>query len=261
MAESFLPADIAPPDFYIAAMGRSGSTMICNWLTHPPEQLVFIEPSFLEVENPRLLRIQLANFGMPASDEEWAPRDESGAQRFARLMAPRLKGRRWAIKEVLCSQHRSVVERLTPGRIIISVRNIRDVALSFFEKHRQQDNLHRFSDDWVADYCRREAGGLIKLRDELTKRRIAYDVIRYEDFTQSAQSRASFSSFVGWQGDGDVVAHLKEFDREFEVNRHGSAVSASLRRENERLLASEQIGLAQAIEGQCTDYQLAFGYK
>ena len=47
MAESFLPPGVERPDFYIAAMGRSGSTMIDNWLTSTPDHLVLVEPSFL----------------------------------------------------------------------------------------------------------------------------------------------------------------------------------------------------------------------
>jgi len=47
------------PDFYVAAIGRSGSTMLCNWLSRPPAQLVFVEPFFTRARNPELLRIQL----------------------------------------------------------------------------------------------------------------------------------------------------------------------------------------------------------
>jgi len=81
-----LPPGVAAPDFYIAAIGRSGSTMLSNWLCRPPQQLVFVEPFFLRPSNPRLLRIQLRDFGMAVSDAEWAPRDESGPERFTRIM-------------------------------------------------------------------------------------------------------------------------------------------------------------------------------
>ena len=256
-----LPSEIAPPDFYIAAMGRSGSTMICNWLTHAPEQLVFIEPSFHEAENTRLLRIQLANFGMPVGDEEWAARNESARERFARLMSRRLSGRRWALKEVLCAQHLDVIERMTPKRIVISVRNIHEVALSFFEKHRKQDNLDRFSDDWVADYCKREAHGLVQLRDMLMQRQIAHHIIRYEDFTRGNSYREDLSSFVEWRGGGNVSAHFDDFDRTFEIERHGHSVSPYVLNNGDRLLEHNIIELAHTIEEQCNDYQLAFGYK
>src|SRR4051812_22329475 len=59
MVERFLPEGVDPPDFYVAAIGRSGSTLLCNWLASPPQRLVFLEPFFLRPENSRLLRIQL----------------------------------------------------------------------------------------------------------------------------------------------------------------------------------------------------------
>jgi hypothetical protein len=94
--------------------------------------MVFIEPSFLSRANTRLLRIQLADFGMPVTDEEWAAVDHSAADRFARLMGPRLRGRRWAVKEVLCSEHHAALDAFSPPRVVMSVRSIDDVALSFF---------------------------------------------------------------------------------------------------------------------------------
>jgi len=260
MPEPFLPPGTSRPDFYFAGMGRSGSTMVCNWLTRPPDQLVFIEPSFLDVGNTRLLRIQLANFGLAANDDEWDRQDASAAARFERLMAPRLSGRRWALKEVLSSEHGSAIDRLAPRRVLISVRNIFDVALSFFEKHRAQDNLHRFDDDWVADYCLQESAGLLALQRQLQSRSVPCAVIRYEDFTRSEESRNDLSAFLGWQGGGATDMHLDQFDRSFEVERHGGAVSARLRERSERNLGEDELALAHSIEERCSEYQRQFGY-
>ena len=260
MPESFLSPDLNRPDFYLAAMGRSGSTMMCNWLTIPPDQLVFIEPSFLDLPNTRLLRIQLTNFGMAVSDTEWNMPDRSAAERFERLISPRLAGKSWGLKEVLCSQHRPVIAQMAPGRVVISVRHILDVALSFFEKHRAQDNLHRFSDDWVADYCLRESAGLIELQQQLQSSSIPMTAIRYEDFTQSEQARRDLACFLGWNGGGNTDMHLDHFERWFEVDRHGKGVSSRLRERGERELDASQLALAHSIEEKCAEYQRAFGY-
>src|SRR5439155_14370338 len=135
------------PDFYIASIGRSGSTLLCNWLTRLPDQLVFNEPFFCRTDNSRLLKIQLDGFGMPATPAEWEARDEAAEERFERLMANRLDGRRWAFKEVLCEEHGRAHDHFDPPKVMITVRNIVDVALSFFEKHRAQANLARFCDE------------------------------------------------------------------------------------------------------------------
>ena len=234
--------------------------MVCNWLTRAPDQLVFVEPSFLDVRNTRLLRIQLANFGMAPSDHEWDKEDASAAARFRRLMAPRLAGRRWALKEVLCSEHGAAIDKLAPSRILISVRNIFDVAVSFFEKHRVQDNLHRFDDQWVADYCVRELKGLVALRKQLLALSIPISIIRYEDFTRFEAARHDVSDFLGWKGGGATDLHFDHFDRSFEVARHGEAVSSRLRARTERNLGADELAMAHSIEERCTEYQREFGY-
>jgi sulfotransferase family protein len=260
MGEPFLPEGAERPDFYIAAMGRSGSTMIANWLTSPPDRLVFVEPSFLSLPNTRLLRIQLEAFGLGPTGKEWCLEGENAASRFARLMAPRLAGRKWAVKEVLCTEHLKALDRLHPRLVLITVRNIVDVALSFFEKHRLQDNLTRFSDQWVVDYCTREAAGLVDLREELKRRSIPFQIVRYEDFTRSEDCRDRVATFLGWPGGGSTLANLDRFDRSFEADRHGSAVSPRNRRASEREVDESLVRLAEAIGRQCREYQHAFGY-
>lgn len=260
MTDQFLPEGAERPDFYIAAMGRSGSTMLANWLSSPPDQVVLLEPSLLRLPNTRLLRIQLENLGLGPDDGEWSFKDESASARFARLLAPRLAGRRWALKEVLCSEHASVMRLLQPDRVLISVRHIFDVALSFFEKHRLQDNLSRFSDAWVTEYCVREAAGLVSLRAELAKHSIPFQIVRYEDFTRSEVVRHQVADFVGWRGGGATDAHFQTFDRGFEVERHGSGISPRIRQAEERTVDAELRKLARAVMGRCAEYQVTFGY-
>jgi hypothetical protein len=261
MPEPFLPPDIDRPDFYLAAMGRSGSTMICNWLTSPPDQLVFSEPLFTEVANTRLLRIQLANFGMPVTDGEWTAEDATASARFRRMVAPRLAGKRWGVKEVLCSEHGRYIEQLVPRRVLISVRNIVDVALSFFEKHRAQGNLHRFSDEWVVDYCRREAAGLVALHRRLAGGPLPHEVVRYEDFVGSDARRRDLAGFLGWRGGGATGRHLEEFDRGFEITRHGQSVCPRSRLPGERDLDAITLDMAGQIARDCAEYQRLFDYS
>ncbi len=261
MAEPFLPKGTDRPDFYIAAMGRSGSTMLCNWLTAAPDHLVFVEPSFLRLPNTRLLSIQLDHFGIGPSEQEWSFQDQSADARFERLMAGRLAGKRWGVKEVLSSEHGASLDRLTPRRVLISVRNIGDVALSFFEKHRLQCNLDRFDDQWVVEYCLREAAGLVAFRGELETKSIPFMVVRYEDFTRSESYRQEVAQFLGWRGGGATDAHLDRFDRAFEVERHGTGVSPRNRPVAERMLGERERALADKIGQQCSEYQRAFGYN
>jgi len=260
VAEIALPPGIDPPDVYVAAIGRSGSTMLCNWLCRPPQQLMFIEPFFLHPANPRLLRIQLADFQMAVSDEEWEQRDESGPERFRRIMGPRLAGRRWGFKEVLCEEHGPALQAFVPRRVIVTVRNLRDVALSFFEKHRLQGNTDRFDAAWVADYCRRESTGILDFLGRLRREAIPHLVVRYEDFTRSADVRGSIARFVGWEGGGRIDSHMERFDRQFEIERHGRQVSSRARMPGEREVEVADHDMAASLAAQATEYQKEFGY-
>ena len=235
--------------------------MIANWLTSSARRLVFIEPSFLSLPNTRLLRIQLESIGIGPTDDEWDREDASAPARFGRLMTPRLAGRSWAVKEVLCSEHFAALDQLGPRRVLVTVRDIEDVALSFFEKHRLQANMDRFSDQWVIDYCTREAAGLVAFRDELVRRSVPLEVVRYEDFTRSDEHRSRVADFVGWPGGGATDAHLDRFDRTFEAERHGNSVSPRNRGAADRAVDHDLQRLAAMISDRCSEYQRAFGYQ
>lgn len=255
-------ADTIPaPDFYIAAIGRSGSTMLSNWLSNPPGRIVFNEPFFLHPMNSRLLRTQLGNLGMAVTDQDWEKRDESEAERFSRLMGPRLRGRRWAAKEVLFEEHVAMTNSFSPPRVLITVRDIEDVALSFFDKHRQQHNLNRFSDHWVADYCVRESGGILAYLELLESRDIASLVVRYEDLIGSAGIQRTIADFTGWPGGGDIAANMADFGRGFEIGRHGPAMSGRATATTDRLLDPENRRSAARIAEGCASYQERFGYR
>ncbi|MDF8332099.1 hypothetical protein [Novosphingobium cyanobacteriorum] len=255
-----LPADLPRPDFHIAAMGRSGSTMIANWLTVPPGQVVLVEPFLFALRNPDMVRVQLEGLGLAPSDAEWTHPDATWQDRFARLFAPRLAGRRWALKEVLASEHARVLEAFAPPRVVVTVRDLRDIAASFFEKHRIQDNLHRFDHQWVHDYCLREAAEMVALCDRLEREGTPWRAVRYEDFTASAAERQALANFVGWQAGGDVTRHLDRLNRGFEAERHGSGISATRRAWADRDLLPQERALAEAIAAESPAYQSRFGY-
>lgn len=181
-----------------------------------------MEPFFLRPANSRLLRIQLEQLGMPVTDEEWrVDPSEHARARFARLMAPRLAGRRRALKEVVEEEHDQVLRELRPGKLVICVRDIVDVALSFFEKHPLQDNLDRFSDDCVIAYCVRESAALVWVRNEAEQQGLPYHVIRYENFTRDGETRAAFERFFRWSGGGTVATGLVRMKMVEAARLHG----------------------------------------
>jgi len=142
----------------------------------------------------------------------------------------------------------------------VTVRNLHDVALSFFEKHRIQGNTDRFDRAWVVDYCRRESAGILSFLTRLERQAVPHLVVRYEDLTQSPDIRTSIARFVGWEGGGQVHSHMAEFDRQFEIDRHGRQVSPIARLPRDREVEPGEREAAKQIAEQATEYQRLFGY-
>ena len=252
--------DLPRPDFLMASLGRSGSTMFSNWLTRPPGQIVMIEPFLFAKANPAMLHRQFAELGMAATPEEWTQSDADWQARYRRLFAPRIAGRRWAVKEVLGEEHRMFLAAFGPLPVVLTVRDIDAIAGSFLEKHRLQNNRHRFDAGWVDEYCRRETGLIMALHAELVAAGTPCHVVRYEDFVASAAERAALATFTGWAGDGDVARHFGHLGRGFEAERHGGGISRAAPSLAARALEPEEVTLVAEITESCADYRAAFGY-
>lgn len=211
-------------DFYIAAIGRSGSTALANWLTTPPTHVVFHEPNLLRDRPTRLLGMQLADWGMTREQ----------------VMAGH-----WAAKETQTLLHHGMIDRFRPAKVLVSVRKIGDAALSLFEKHRRQALLDRYSDEWVADYLTREAEGLVRFAERLDEERIPWALVRFEEL--SPERMESVADWLGWPGAGTMSRGLEAFGRGFEAART-----------RDRELPAEVVALAATIAGRCSAFDRRF---
>ncbi len=248
------------PDIYIAAMGRSGSTMLCNALTHPPEQIVFIEPGFHTPPYRNMLKPQLTKYGMQLAETDGK---ETGrppnAELNARLGAD-LRNIKWGFKEVQCSEHAKVLKVFNPKHVLVNVRHIRNVALSFLEKHQRQNNEAHFPPSWVEAYCLRESRDLVALCKLMDRAGQEWSLVRYEDFTRSQSFRAQLAQDVGWKIGGQNDQFFGDFNRSYEANRHNQAVFHETQ-VAQRNLSMEKQEIAVKIEAESGEYQEYFGYK
>ncbi|HTK85285.1 MAG TPA: hypothetical protein VL625_09395, partial [Patescibacteria group bacterium] len=247
-------------DLYMASMGRSGSTLIANWLTIPGKQVVLLEPEFPKGLRHRSLMRQCESLGFPVSEAEWSEQDACAAARIGRILGPRLSRLRWGVKEVQCAYHRGILKDYAPARVLVTVRNIRNVFLSFVDKHRRQGNEEQYSVTWTRDYCQREAAGLVQFVTELAKNNIPHMVVRYEDFIFDAAVRKGIETFTGWTGGGDLDRNFEFFNRVYERDMHRGALSTQERDETQRLVTDIELAKADELAKQCSEYQTAFSY-
>lgn len=235
--------------------------MLCNTLTHAPEQIIFIEPKFHTPPYRTLLAPQLAQYGFKISDStEKQSEGLAPLKRLAHLLGPQLRQIKWGFKEVQCSEHQRVLEVFAPKHILINVRHIFNVALSFMEKHRRQGNEARFSPAWVQAYCVRESRGLVEFCVALAERGQSYTIVRYEDFTQDPHYRAGLEKTLGWRFGENANPFLEEFNRGFEAHRHQGRPFREPTLA-ERGLSKDLVQKAQEIEALCAEYQRFFGYS
>ncbi len=234
--------------------------MLCNILTHAPEQIIFIEPKFHTPPYRTLLAPQLAQYGFKISDS--AKKQSKGMvplKRLDHLLGLQLRQIKWGFKEVQCSEHQRVLEVFAPKHIVINVRHIFNVALSFMEKHRRQSNEDRFPPAWVQDYCLRESRGLVQFCETLAAGGQSHTIVRYEDFTQDPHCRTGLAKTLGWRFGENANLFLEGFNRGFEAHRHQNRPFREPTLA-ERGLPRDLVQKAQDIEALCAEYQRFFGY-
>lgn len=234
------------PDLYIASMGRSGSTLIANWLSVPAlGQFVFVEPNLTQGVSA-LLITQMERFGLETS--------VVGGHTLASFAAA-MAGKRWGIKEVKGELHRYVGDSIRPRRVVITVRDIEEVYLSLVEKHRVQGVEDRFDLAWSAGYCVRESAYLL----ELSLAHPDYHVVRYHEFVESPAARERLTAATGFVGGGIVDLNFDLFNRSHESGIYQGRIAA--RNRPYLTIRKDDARAAREVAARCAGYQEHFGYK
>lgn len=251
--------DLFEADLYIAAMGRSGSTHLASVLTTPPTRWVLNEPRFLDGVLSGAIRERSAEFGWPVDAQHWwIPRNNrsnlSYETRYREFLAPRLrKLARWGVKEVRPDFHLPTIATIQPRKVIVLVRNLRDVALSLLEKQMRQGTMATRGPDWIRDYCNSAAQALLELAERHHDRT---RIVRYEDYIHLPSERNDLEKWLDWPMDGEPFAEFTLHNREYEVRRWQDPGGTN----EERELPPNAHKIAEEIQASNNEYQQAFGY-
>ena len=244
-------------DVLLFGMMRAGTTMLANLLTSPPDRLVLVEPGITRGDMGEHVLQQVQMAGLPIDRRDWYAIPEP-AQRFDRLVRPLLSGKSWGIKEVNTAGLADLLRLLPPRRVVLIVRDIRDIALSALEKVQLQNTPH-YTDQVLTDRCIASANAIITLHQRFPEDR-RY-VIRYEDLTRDAAARERLAAWLDWPLTGDPGQRLDLYNRGYEVQRHGPAIGTANVGRHEARLNDRQAAFLSAIEQPLDFYQGYFGYK
>jgi len=263
MADKQHPMGVA-----ITGMMRSGTTLVADLLTVRGRSLVLGEPNLLgnwNVGQTRRMHALVEAFGMeaePPPPPGTYPRNEDY---FRAAILPKLMTLDWwGIKYVDLHGLEAVFRRFPPKRLVLCVRDIRDVTISAFELVERMalafdDHKHMRDEAWIFSrlaYTIHELMGL---------RRHPHIVVRYEDLaTQPDTIKEELRTYMEMDALGDERINLMIEDpsrKQWETEKHSEGITAkSLGR-----FANEPNGparrLAERLWRMFPEYSMAFDYE
>jgi hypothetical protein len=252
-------------DLLIVGPARSGTTMLANLLTSPPNRWVIVEPGITRGGMGEVVRREAGLFGWQYERIDWHEQ-ESSQERFNRLLHERLKQLdRWGIKEVNMQGIGDLISTYRPRHIVISVRDIRACAISVRQKETLQGTIAGQAtvpktNEWLQRRLLDGADTALRLVNEPPSGS-KVTVVRYEDFVASADARASLARTLDWPLEGDPSATLDLFGRSYEVERHGRHIgTSSVSRWRDDAHEPELRAFADQVALEGADYQRQFGY-
>jgi hypothetical protein len=232
-------------DVLIVGVPRSGTSMLSNLMSSPPETLVLYEPH-LGMRQP--------------SDHVNAQLSELGWGRFdsTRQLVKHVSGsvERWGAKEVMPRHIRQTLQTCGFKLIIFMVRNLEHAALSLIDRVIEMPHVAS-PDRWGRAFVETSTI-LVDLFNRCdTESRV---VVRYEKFVADQALRRSLEKQLKWPLIGDLEVGFKRQGRWLEIKRHERQVTAT----SLKLRSSEgdpgKLDYAAKLVSQCAEYQRLFGY-
>jgi len=247
-------------DVYLAAMGRSGSTLLCDLYSRYPTHWLMTEPWITRGSHGMSQLERVQRFGGTIAKEEWFRKieGESPLERFYRVYGPILEGLEFfGAKEVRGEFHEEYYRLLQPRKILILVRDIRDVIISLLEKtiiERKEGYDAAFTAQYLARNCQALMAFPRLVQDT------ELDVLKYEEFAVSETRRIQIDQFLGCTRLEQVPETGNISTRPWEIERHGLRISdkSVYRFRSESTI--EWSPLYHEIP-ECRQYNAFFGYR
>lgn len=235
----------------IAALPRSGSTMLAGLIHKPKARLCLQEPG-LGFPNKGIDRL---NYQMRPWGKQF--RSKHGAVKWIKVNI-----KSWSAKEVRRKSIEYMLRKHKPKKVIILVRDIRHAAISYRERLNKLYGGKISADERFRLVTLPAANLLIRLCDLPNTK-----VVRYEEFCANVSVRADLEQWLGFLLDGDLKVGFQterwdtpSHGRLHEYRFHkGKITTRSIRRRIEPSDSGERAHSEFALN-LAIKYQKFFGY-
>jgi hypothetical protein len=254
-------------DTIVYGMMRSGTTLVCDLLTVPDRSLIFNEPMILEGwpdAKVKEMHAVAQAFGLTVDGE---PPTKEAFGTFAGYFDRALGGQladldNWGVKEVHFNYWRALLDQYQPEKLVLCVRDIRDIALSALDLVRGSmlafPGGKRLRDEaWLVARLRHDVHEILALRQH------PHFLSRYEEVTQSPETQKGLAAYVGLETFGRGTVNRKTAagaSRLRELEKHGEGISNRSVGRHESEGAGPALALASHIWQSLPEYSEVFGY-
>jgi hypothetical protein len=253
----------------VAVMGpmRSGTTLVADLLTVRGRSLILSEPNLLGAWHPTatgMIHRLVTEFGIEAPPP---PVDKPPArifQYFDRSILPELQGLDfWGVKYVDLFGWPQLFQRYRPRKLILCVRDLREIALSAIELTQRMvlgfpGGAHMRDEAWVLTRIAHSVHELLALR------RLPHFVLRYEDLVEDPKTQERLADYVGLDELGTERLNLtieRDSRHAWETDKHGSGVTNKALGRFDREPPGPVRNLAERVWRLLGEYSVAFDYE
>lgn len=256
---------VAPMGIAVMGMMRSGTTLVSDLLTIRGKSLVISEPNMLGLWNAKTVSEigdLCREFGLEIPPPPEPPPSHI-FKYFDKSVLPALAELDiWGAKYVDLRGWQQVFQRYKPKKMVLCVRDLRDVVLSALEL-TQRMGLTFVGGKDLRDEAWLFARVCYTVNELLSLRRQAHFVVRYEDLVDDPSLRTSLADYVGLERLGEERLNLeKESDSRsrWERRKHGDDITKKALGRFEREPEGPMRHLAERLWRLLGEYNVAFDY-
>ncbi len=253
-------------DVAIYGLIRSGTTMVADLLTARDQSLIISEPDlFVKWHDRTANRIDdlLRAFGLSVPERPDQQVHGSYTAYFEEVIVPELGNLDlWGIKQVNFLGWRKTLDRYRPNKLVLCVRDIRDVVLSaldliIWEKPVFPGRRYLRDEAWILARLCHDVFELMALQER------PHFLARYEDLVSDAGVQDSLREFVGLDelGSERLNLELESGRNRLESGKHGTGISNKSVGRYHNEPPGPAKALAQYVWRMLPEYSRAFGYE